>query len=112
MKEKVLITGASGFLGYHLIQTAIEAGLEVFAAVRKNSTVEHLSEWPLHYLFLNYEDPEEMSRQLAEHKIDYIIHSAGVTKAIRQEVYDQAKQDYAAEQYTTKSAGGYNHGQS
>ena len=94
MKEKVLITGASGFLGYHLIQTAIEAGLEVFAAVRKNSNVEHLSEWPLHYLFLNYEDPEEMSRQLAEHKIDYIIHSAGVTKAIRQEVYDQVTATY------------------
>ena len=94
MKEKVLITGASGFLGYHLIQTAIEAGLEVYAAVRKNSNVEHLSEWPLHYLFLNYEDPEEMSRQLAEHKIDYIIHSAGVTKAIRQEVYDQVNATY------------------
>ena len=69
MKEKVLITGASGFLGYHLIQTAIEAGLEVFAAVRKNSNVEHLSEWPLHYLFLNYEDHEQMSRQIAENKI-------------------------------------------
>ena len=94
MKEKVLITGASGFLGYHLIQTAIEAGLEVFAAVRKNSNVEHLSEWPLHYLFLNYEDPEDMSRLLAEHKIDYIIHSAGVTKAIRQEVYDQVNATY------------------
>ena len=94
MKEKVLITGASGFLGYHLIQTAIEAGLEVFAAVRKNSNVEHLNEWPLHYLFLNYDDPEEMSRQLADHKIDYIIHSAGVTKAIRQEVYDQVNASY------------------
>jgi UDP-glucose 4-epimerase len=94
MKEKVLITGASGFLGYHLIQTAMEAGLEVYAAVRRNSNIEHLSEWPLQYIFLNYEDPEAMSKQLVEHKIDYIIHSAGVTKAIRQELYDQVNAHY------------------
>ncbi len=94
MKDKVLITGASGFLGYHLIQTAIKADFEVFAAVRKNSNIEHLSEFPLKYLYLNYEDPEQMSRLIAENKIDYIIHSAGVTKAIRQEVYDQVNADY------------------
>ncbi len=94
MKDKVLITGASGFLGYHLIQMAIKADFEVFAAVRKNSNIEHLSEFPLKYLYLNYEDPEQMSRLIAENKIDYIIHSAGVTKAIRQEVYDQVNADY------------------
>jgi len=94
MKDKVLITGASGFLGYHLIQKAIAANLEVFAAVRKNSNIEHLSEFPLKYLYLNYEDPEQMSRLIAENKIDFIIHSAGVTKAIRQEVYDQVNAGY------------------
>ena len=94
MKDKVLITGASGFLGYHLIQTAIAANFEVFAAVRKNSNIEHLSEFPLKYLYLNYEDPEQMSRLIAENKIDFIIHSAGVTKAIRQEVYDQVNAGY------------------
>ena len=94
MKDKVLITGASGFLGYHLIQTAIAANFEVFAAVRKNSNIEHLNEFPLKYLYLNYEDPEQMSRLIAENKIDFIIHSAGVTKAIRQEVYDQVNAGY------------------
>jgi nucleoside-diphosphate-sugar epimerase len=94
MKDKVLITGASGFLGYHLIQKAIAANFEVFAAVRKNSNIEHLNEFPLKYLYLNYEDPEQMSRLIAENKIDFIIHSAGVTKAIRQEVYDQVNAGY------------------
>jgi len=94
MKDKVLITGASGFLGYHLIQKAIAANFEVFAAVRKNSNIEHLSKFPLKYLYLNYEDPEQMSRLIAENKIDFIIHSAGVTKAIRQEVYDQVNAGY------------------
>ena len=35
-----------------------------------------------------------MSRLIAENKIDFIIHSAGVTKAIRQEVYDQVNAGY------------------
>ena len=94
MKDKVLITGASGFLGYHLIQTAIAANLEVYAAIRKNSNIDHLSEFSLKYLYLNYEDTEQMSRLIAENKIDFIIHSAGVTKAIRQEVYDQVNAGY------------------
>jgi nucleoside-diphosphate-sugar epimerase len=93
MKEKVLITGASGFLGYHLIQSAIDAGMEVFAAVRKNSNVDHLSQFRIKYLYLNYEDLEQMSRLIAENKINFIIHSAGVTKAIRQQNYNQVNAD-------------------
>jgi UDP-glucose 4-epimerase len=94
MTENVLITGASGFLGYHLMLAAIEKGLKVFAAVRKNSNIDHLKELPVQLLFLNYEDEEEMARQLSENNIDYIIHAAGVTKAIRQEWYNHVNADY------------------
>ncbi|MBC7889351.1 MAG: NAD(P)-dependent oxidoreductase [Ferruginibacter sp.] len=94
MNEKVLITGASGFLGYHIIQAAIEKGLDVYAAVRTNSNIEHLDKLPVHYLYLNYDNREEMTRQLTENKIDYIIHAAGVTKAIRQEVYNLVNATY------------------
>ena len=37
MKEKLFITGASGFIGYHLVAAALEAGMEVHAAVRQSS---------------------------------------------------------------------------
>ena len=94
MRQRVLITGASGFLGYHLIQSAIENGLEVYAAVRKNSDIKHLEGLPVHYLFLNYEDEEDITRQLTAHQIDFIIHAAGVTKALRQEVYNQINAGY------------------
>jgi UDP-glucose 4-epimerase len=94
MKERVLITGASGFLGYHIIHSAIEKGLEVFAAVRENSNIEHLKGLPLQYLFLKYNDVEDMARQLAENKIDYIIHAAGVTKAIKQEEYNKVNASF------------------
>ena len=94
MREKVLITGASGFLGYHIINAAIEKGLNVYAAVRRNSNIEHLKELPVRYLFLDYDDAEDMARQLAENKIGYIIHAAGVTKAVRQEEYDHVNATY------------------
>lgn len=94
MRAKVLITGASGFLGFHIIHAALEKGLEVFAAVRKNSNIAHLENLPVQYVYLNYEDEEQMWSLLAEHQIDYIIHAAGVTKAIRQEVYDQVNAGY------------------
>ena len=94
MSAKVLITGASGFLGYHIIQSAIENGLEVYGAIRKNSNVDHLKGLPVKYLFLNYEDEDDMVRLLTDNSIEYIIHSAGVTKAIKQEVYDHVNAAY------------------
>lgn len=94
MSGKVLITGASGFLGYHIVYAAIENGLKVFAAVRKHSNIEHLKDLPVQYLFLNYDDEKDMVRLLEENEIGYIIHAAGVTKAIRQEVYNEINATY------------------
>ena len=88
MRESVLITGASGFLGYHLIKAALAQDLEVFAGVRKSSQVSHLKELPVKYVYLNYEDIKTMSSTLAENKIDYIIHAAGITKAVKREHYN------------------------
>ena len=47
MREKVLITGASGFIGYHLIETALRKRLEVVAAVRPGSDIDHLKEYDI-----------------------------------------------------------------
>lgn len=94
MSERVLITGASGFLGYHIICSAIERGLVVYAAVRRSSNIEHLKELPVQYLFPDYEDKKDLARQLTENKIDYIIHAAGDTKAVTQEVYNHVNATY------------------
>jgi UDP-glucose 4-epimerase len=94
MSQKVLITGASGFLGYHLIQSAIDSGLKVYAAVRTNSDIKHLEGLPVQYLFLNYDNEEDITQQLTNHQIDFIIHAAGVTKAIRQDIYNQINAGY------------------
>jgi len=81
MKERVLITGASGFVGYHLIQEALKSNLEVYAAVRKSSKTDHLKHLDIKYTYPDFDDTEALATEFKENKYDYIIHAAGITKA-------------------------------
>lgn len=88
MNDRVLITGASGFIGFHLINEALKNNFEVFAAVRKNSNVQHLQDLKINYVYLDYKDPDSLKAELEKHQINYIIHAAGSTKAKTQEDYN------------------------
>ena len=94
MSDRVLITGASGFLGYHIIEAALEGGLTVYAAVRKSSRIEHLEKLPIHYLFLDFDNEADIADQLLTHQINFIIHAAGDTKAATQQAYDHINATY------------------
>jgi nucleoside-diphosphate-sugar epimerase len=94
MRQKVLITGASGFLGYHLIMAALEKNLEVYAAVRKSSSVKHLEALPVNFTVLDYSNVDSMASVFAEHRIDYVIHAAGTTKALTLKEYDLVNNVY------------------
>lgn len=95
MSKKVLITGASGFVGYHLIVTAIECGLEVYAAVRPNSNVSHLKELNVNYVQLNFDAVDELKATLEEKQYAYIIHAAGTTKAKTLQEYNRVNAEYS-----------------
>ena len=95
MSERVLITGASGFLGYHLIMSALYRHLDVYAAIRKNSQIEHLKDLPIKYVYLNYDDIDAMGQVLVDNAINYIIHAAGATKAVKQKDYDHVNSTYS-----------------
>ena len=96
MKEKVLITGASGFVGYHLIIEALQNNLEVYATVRKNSRIDHLKGFDIHYINLDYENLQSLKETLQENQFDYIIHAAGITRAISEQEYDRVNATYTA----------------
>lgn len=95
MTGKVLITGASGFVGYHLCEAALKAGLEVYAAVRKTSVVDQLRHMPIQYVYPDMSDKESMRRLFAEHRFDYVIHAAGLTRARNTEEYNRVNADYS-----------------
>ena len=95
MSKKVLITGASGFVGYHLIVTAIAQGLEVYAAVRPNSNIDHLKTLNINYVNLNFSAVDELKAELEDKQYAYVIHAAGTTKAKTQQEYNRINAEYS-----------------
>ncbi|AYL94625.1 NAD-dependent epimerase/dehydratase family protein [Mucilaginibacter celer] len=94
MKERVLITGASGFVGYHLIEEALQNNLEVFIAIRKSSKTDHLKNFDIQYVYPEFNNQEALKTLLAEIKPDYIIHAAGVTSARSEGEYNRINATY------------------
>lgn len=88
MKKKVLITGASGFVGSHLVESAWQEGYDVFAAIRSSSNVQHLASLPVTWVTLSMADVDQLAVELAERQYDFIIHCAGSTKAKTENDYN------------------------
>jgi len=78
---KVLITGASGFVGSHLVEFVKSIGWEVHAAVRKSSNVNDIKLFVDKFVYLDQGDFEEVKSLLSIECYDYIIHAAALTKA-------------------------------
>ncbi|HEY2582367.1 MAG TPA: NAD(P)-dependent oxidoreductase, partial [Mucilaginibacter sp.] len=94
MKERVLITGASGFVGFHLIAEALKNDLEVYAAIRKSSKTDHLKDFNIQYIYPDFDNLAALKKELEEKQYDYIIHAAGITKARSQKEYEHINAGY------------------
>ena len=84
-KEHILITGASGFIGSFLVEEALNRGMEVWAAVRKGSSMRYLRDERIHKVELDLSSVSQMQEALSALRIDYVVHAAGATKALRLE---------------------------
>lgn len=93
-KEKILITGASGFLGYHLIQSALRMGLDVTAGIRKSSSIKHLHAFPIKYAYPSLGNINALENELGDQQYDYIIHAAGLTRARKEEDFTEVNARY------------------
>lgn len=88
MKKKLLITGASGFIGSFLVEEALRQGFEVYAGVRKTSSRQFLQQKEIRFVELDFSSPANLLQQLKEivqknGGFDFIIHNAGITQANR-----------------------------
>ena len=79
---KILVTGASGFIGSFIVEEALQRGFETWAAVRRSSSREYLQDERIHFIELNLSSKEQLVEQLREHQFDYVVHAAGVTKCL------------------------------
>lgn len=86
MNKKILITGASGFIGSFLVEEGLRKGYEVWAGVRSSSSREYLQDPRIQFIDLKFEDCAALETQIENCKKkfggwDYIIHNMGATKA-------------------------------
>ena len=79
---KILVTGASGFIGSFIVEEALRRGFETWAAVRGSSSRAYLNDERIHLIELNLSSQEQLREQLRGHAFDYVVHAAGVTKCI------------------------------
>lgn len=83
---RILITGASGFIGSFLAERALAEGMDVWAGVRATSSRRYLDDARLHFTTLNFDDEHSLRSTFEAAKRDFgawdvIVHAAGVTKS-------------------------------
>lgn len=76
---RVLITGATGFLGSHIAEVLVKHGFTVRCTVRSSSSMKWLEPLSIEKANVNFND--EVSLQKACEGVDVIVHNAGITRA-------------------------------
>ena len=71
---KALITGASGFIGKHLVKRLLEDGNHVKCLVRKNSNIEHLNN--VEFVYGDLRDKESLKKAVRD--VDIVYHLGAV----------------------------------
>src|SRR3712207_7334755 len=86
MPGRVLLTGATGFVGSHIARAFAEAGYEVLCGVRASSDLRWLSGLPVERVPLDLKGgAQDLSRTVRN--ADLVVHAAGITRARRAEGY-------------------------
>jgi nucleoside-diphosphate-sugar epimerase len=76
---RVLVTGATGFLGSHIAETLVQHGFKVRCTLRPSSSLKWLQNLDIEKVNVNFND--EASLQTACQNVDIVIHNAGITRA-------------------------------
>jgi nucleoside-diphosphate-sugar epimerase len=83
----VLVTGANGFVGSHLVEGLLQGGHRVRGLVRRTSDLRWLENLDVERVYGEVTDSAGLPK--AVRGMEAIYHTAGVTRARRPEIYQQ-----------------------
>ena len=86
-----LVTGATGFIGSHLVELLLKQKYAVRVLLRKTSDTAWLTGLPVEFVYGDLFDTDALARAVTG--VDYVFHSAGVTKAKTPEEYYRGNSD-------------------
>ena len=72
---KVLVTGATGFVGTWLVEALLEKGFDVSALYRKTSNLDHFKNLNIRWVLGDLEDPESLQKALEHQRA--VFHLGG-----------------------------------
>jgi len=96
--QNVLVTGASGFVGGHIVQALRAQGIAVRCLVRRSSRLDFLRPSAPEFAWGDVRKPETLAPALAG--IDAVVHCAGLTKAGTRREYFQVNADGSQNLYS------------
>jgi len=76
---KVIVTGATGFIGSHLAARLVREGAEVVCLVRPTSSLRWLEGLDVETRVAPLEDAQALERAVADAEL--VVHAAGLTRA-------------------------------
>lgn len=88
MPPKALITGATGFIGSHLLDTLVEQNWDITCLVRPQSQTGRIQKMAVRIHRGPLDNPDVLARAVAGQ--DYIFHLAARIRPAPPEVYDKA----------------------
>jgi len=83
--NKVFVTGASGFVGSHLVDSLLERGLKIKCLVRRSSKLRYLDSSRVELVYGALDSATDWDEALED--VDTIYHVAGTTFARKAEGY-------------------------
>src|SRR6056297_1968637 len=87
---RALVTGGSGFIGFHLVKQLTQQGVLVRCLVRRSSNRELLEPFDPEFVFGDVTDPASIGQALDD--VEIVYHLAGVTKSLRRSEFTSVNQ--------------------
>ncbi len=95
-KMRALVSGASGFIGSHLVEALLKRDFIVFALLRDPRYLEAISHPDLYLWYGDITDKGSLNHLFGKMQFEYIYHLAGLTKASSEEEFMRVNCDATA----------------